>query len=313
MTSNDFAPTFDNAAAYPEVAALRAAIGARDWAAVRALYDPLGWDARQLLVFDAADQDGVERFLREVIERDPEDLVATTMYAVRTVVMGWNVRTTARAKDVSQRQFEIFFDHLRQAEEALMWVCARDPGNVVAWCERVVTARALQLGQSEARRRYDRLVEQVPHYLPAQTQLLQQLCPKWSGDFATMHAFARQCTQDAPGGAHNGMLVVDGHVEHWLDLEPGQDAEYLASEEVKADIRAAGERSVLHPDFQHTAGWVRTVSMLALGYSLIGDWSLAKRCFMELGPYADLRGWGYLGGGAAQAFVRYRSTALERG
>jgi len=313
MATTKFTPSFDNAAAYLEVAALRTAIRAHDWPAVRELYDPLDWDTRQLLVFDVADQEGVERFLREVIERDPDDLVATTMYAVRQVVMGWNVRTAARAKNVSRQQFETFFRYLRQAEETLIWVCAKDPGNVVAWTERVVTARGLELGPSEARRRYDRLADRVPHFLPAQAQLLQQLCPKWSGDFATMHAFAQRCMQDAPAGAQNGMLVVEGHVEHWLDLESGKDAEYLGTEQVRTEIRAAGERSVLHPDFRRTPGWVRTMSMFALGYSLISDWTRAKRCFTELGPYADKRGWDYLNGGAEEAFARNRAWAMERG
>jgi hypothetical protein len=309
----DFVPSFDQAAAYPEVAALRAALSAGDWAAVRALHDPLPWEGRQLLVFDAAEQDGVERFLRSVIERDPHDLVATTMYAVRLVVMGWSVRTGARAKDVSDEQFKVFFDHLRQAEEILLWACARDPMSATAWCERVVTARGLQLGQSEARRRYERAVRHLPHYLPAQSQLLQQLCPKWSGDFATMHAFARQCTEQAPPGAHNGVLVVEGHVEHWLELESGKDAEYITSEAVKAEIRMAGERSVLHPDFRRTPGWVRTVSTFALGFSMIRDWPQAKYCFTMLGPYADRRNWDYLNGGAEQAFAHHRALAMEHG
>jgi hypothetical protein len=303
-------PDFDAAAAHPEVAALRRALLERDWSAVRAIYDPMGWDGRQLLVYDAADQAGVEDFLQQVIERAPDDVVAKTMYAVRLVVMGWDVRTAARAKDVSREQFEVFFDHLRRAEAVLIWVCAKDPGNAAAWCERITTARALQLGQSEARRRYDRIVEQVPHYLPAQTALLQQLCPKWSGDMAAMHAFALQCAQDAPAGAHNGALVVDGHLEHWLEVEGDT---YWKDPSVRAEIRAAGERSVLHPDFRRTPGWVSALNMFAAGYSLIEEWSLAKRCFLELGPYANKWAWMYFKGGPQEAFARNRNWAMERG
>jgi hypothetical protein len=309
MAKDDFTPTFDAAAAYPELAALRQALRTHDWAAVRALYDPAGWDGRELLLLDVATQPGTETLLRSVLERDPDDLVATTMHAARTVVLGWDVRTSARAKDVSREQFRVFFEHLRRAEETLIWACAHDPGIVTAWTQRVLTARGLQLGLSEGRRRYDRVIALAPHHLAAQTLMLQTLCPKWSGDLTTLHAFVDACVQAAPPGAHNGMLVVDAHFEHAAEIG---NLKHFDGYEVKQEIRAAGERSVLHPDFRRTPGWVRTLSWFALGYSLIGDWGAAKRCFTELGPFASENVWSSLGD-PKQSLLKYRSQAMERG
>jgi hypothetical protein len=313
MTDSDFRPNFDRAAAYPELVTLRTALRAHDWAGVRAVYEAADWDGRNLLVVDASEQEGVQSFLREVVARDPDDLVAATMLAVRLVEMGWNIRTGARAKNVSSAQFTAFFEHLREAEQVLISVCARDSGLTSAWYERMVTARGLQLGVSEVRRRYARLTDVTPHFAPAQSQLLQTLCPKWSGDYPTMHAFAAQCAQEAPAGAINAMVVVEGHVEHWSELKSPASAEYLADESVKSEIRAAGERSVLHPDFRRSTGWVRAMSTFALGYSLISDWTTAKRCFTELGPFADERFWYYLRDGAEKAFLRNRAKAMEQG
>jgi len=313
MTDSTFTPDFDYAPAHPELLTLRAALKARDWAGVRALYDPAGWDARNLIALDVSEQEGSEVVLREVVARDPDDLVAATMLGMRLVEIGWRIRTGYRAQHVSADQFASFHAYLREAEQILISVCARDPGQVSAWYERLPTARGLQLGVSEARRRYERLSEVAPNFMPAQAQLLQTLCPKWSGDFPTMHAFAAQCAQEAPGGSLNAVAVVEGHIEHWADLKAPEAGQYLADEAVRAEIRAAGERSILHPDYQRTAGWVRTMSTFALGYSLIGDWSAAKRCFLELGPCGSRRFWEVLNGGAEAAFARNRAKAMEQG
>jgi hypothetical protein len=312
MTDSNFRPNFDRAAPYPELVTLRAALRAHDWGAVRALYDPADWDTRNLLISDASDQEDVQSFLRDVVTRDRDDLVAATMLATRTVVMGWGIRTTARAKNVSAAQFRAFFEHLREAEQVLISVCARDPGLTSAWCERLVTARGLQLGLSEARRRYARLAEVTPHFAPAQSQLLQMLCPKWSGDFPTMHAFATQCVEQAPAGSLSGVVVVEGHLEHWLDLKGAERDQYL-DDAVRDQIRAAGERSVLHADFRHVPGWVGAMSTFALGYSVIGDWTAAKRCFTELGPFASERYWENWTDGADKHFLRNRAKAMEQG
>jgi hypothetical protein len=313
MTSANFTPTFDSWAAYPQAVAARQAFVSGDWPGFRARYDAAaGWRERWTIMGVTYGLDGSEHFLKSVIERDPDDLVATTMYGTRLVHIGWSIRTAQRARHVSPEQFEAFHRYLRDAEEVLSWVCAQDPGFVPAWLERLNVARGLGLGQSEARRRYEHVIQLDPHNLDAQTILLQQLCPKWGGTFATMHAFAAENAAAAPAGAHNAALVVDAHMEHWLDLESGKDAKYMHSDAVRAEIVAAGERSVLHPDFDRGVGWVYPMSMFALGYVMVKEWSLAKRCFLALGPYADDWCWQYLGD-PAEEFAKWRTQALRRG
>jgi hypothetical protein len=310
----DFTPDFRRGSAYPEFAAAEDALRAGDWAAFRAGYDrATSWAARALVMGAANDLAGSEKFLRSVIERDPDDLVATTMYADRLVHLGWEIRSGARARYVSQAQFDAFHDHLRQAEEVLIWVCARDPGNVHAWTVRVTISRGLGLGQSESRRRYDRLAKHDPHNMWAQSSVLQELCPKWHGDFPTMHAFAAACAAAAPPGAHNAALIVDGHIEHWFELTGNAESKYFKDPAVRQEIMAAADRSVLHADFDRGPGWVHAMSMFALAFSMIEEWTLAKRCFLALGPYADEWGWQYLAGGEEKAFVTWRARAMERG
>lgn len=311
--SDDFTPDFSRRTLYPEVAAAEVALQTEDWPAFRAVFDRAqGWRLRAYLMELTDGMDGSERFLRKVIERDPEDLVATTMYAGRLVILGWNIRTAKRAKDVSREQFAAFHDHLRQAEQILIWVCARDPSFVPAWLERVTISRGLGLGQSESRRRYSRLAAHDPHNVQAQASLLQELCPKWHGDFPTMHAFAAQCAAEAPPGAHNAALIIDGHLEHWTELDKAEADQYFSQESVQQEILAAAERSVLHPSFDRGVGWVYPMSTFAFAFTMMGDWTNAKRCFVELGPYADAFGWNYLGD-HEKTFVKWRAAALEHG
>lgn len=59
-----------------------------------------------------------EKLLKSRIEHDPEDLVATTMYAARLVRIGWEIRIVKRAKYVSQAKFDAFHDHHGEGDSA---------------------------------------------------------------------------------------------------------------------------------------------------------------------------------------------------
>lgn len=307
---------FDLPAIYPEIPAYRAAVQARNWPAARAIYDGApSWELRQMLVDDASQLPGVEMFLRDVLTYDPHDPVAATLLGARLVTLGWEARTARRAKYVSERRFAIFHDHLRQAEAVLAPLCERDPVNPPAWRERIKIARGLQLGIDEAHRRYEELSKHVPHYLPAQRSMMQNIHPKWGGSFSLLHSFAATCTEAAPPGANSGLLVVEAHLETYLKLPIREMSAYLESDATKRSMYAAAERSVFHTSFGRTIGWISALSWFALGFTLIKDWPKAKRCFMLLGNYGDDEAWlhGSLGFNARKNFLRARETAMRKG
>jgi hypothetical protein len=306
-------PDFSPVAAHPDTAAVHAGMQAGDWLTVRSCLDRVPRTARIDLVQAGAQAPGAEKLLRARLEADPRDALAATMLAHLLIETGWEIRGGGWASTVGSVQFEAFRSYLCQAEQLLISVCADDPDFDAAWCERIITARGLELGQAEARRRYDQLDRRCPHHTQAQMQLLQQLCPKWGGSLDAMHGFASACSQAAPTGTPNHAIVVDAHLEHWLGLKKRDDLSYFKSKAVHEEIRAAGDRSVRHPFFERGIGSVRALSMFALGYSLIEDWAGAKHCFTALGPYADRWGWQYLADGAEKSFLKYRATAMRRG
>ncbi|MGV9215142.1 hypothetical protein ACTFTM_25055 [Micromonospora sp. RB23] len=306
------APTFDAGAAYPEVNDLRKALDAADWPAVQAVFAERDPALRTLLVREAGDHAGAGEFLRRMYDDDPTDNLAGVLHGTHLICDGWRIRSADRARNVSRAQFDQFHDHLRRAEQVLIDVTARYPDDPAAWTERLAVARGLELGQNEARRRYDRLAHHHPHHLPAQASLIQQLCPKWSGDWDRMFAFARACAQTAPAGAPNAVLIADAHLERWLDIDDDQEgADYLEQSEVIDEIHQAAERSVLHPDFVHDAGWVWVRSVFALMFCLTEQWAAAATQFTALGNLGSKYPWSNLSG--VDTFTEYRAEAYAKG
>jgi hypothetical protein len=309
-------PNFDPAAAFPEFAELRSAVVQRDWAAITTFFarfpHPTGAAGYNSVVWIVGEVAGSEELLAERAAAETSSTLARTLLACRLISIGWSVRTDARASQVSREQFATLHEYLRRAERILIEVTALEPENVPAWTLRLVTARGLQLGQAESRRRYDRATAYDAHNFGAQAQLLQQLCPKWSGSWDAMHAFARECALSAPEGALNAVIVADGHLERWMDLGRKDGAAYLGQPEVQREIEEAAARSVLHPSFRPTYGWVTAHSTFAMIFSLVGRYREAAVHFRAMGNLASKSPWSYLGDPVA-AFQNHRATALAKG
>jgi hypothetical protein len=305
-------PVFDPAAAYPEARRLRAALSARDWANVRAVVDAAEPAGRTMLIRFGGETELIEPFLREVLARDAGDSAAAALLGSHLIHLGWKFRTNYGAEQVSREQFRAFHEHLRRAEQVLIDAAARTPSDVAVWFQRLISARGLQLGLSEARRRYDRIAAYDPHHLPAQTQLLQSLCPKWDGTWEQAHAFASECMHTAPKGAPNAVVVVYAHLERWLAEDGAAAGErYLASPFARNQIYEAAARSVWDPAFQHDYGWVLVRNTFAMAFSLLGDEPAAAAQFAALGRFGNPEPWQYFGDGAEQ-FTKRRARAYAK-
>ncbi len=288
---------------------MRERLVAGDWAGVRGVVDGLPPAGRTMVIRQGGFADA-ERVLREVLDRDPDDGAAAAMLGFRLIDIGWAIRSDARAQYVSSQQFSEFHDWLRQAEAVLIDGAARNPGDPAIWAARLVSARGLEVGPAETRRRFDKVTALDPHNLTAQFQMLQQLCPKWGGTWETLHPWSREQMLAAPPGAVQGVLVAEAHIEHWADLPAGTRTAYLHGGPVRTELREAAERSVLHPDFGRDHGWVEAASTFAFVFSLIGDRRSAAPLFALLGDRATEYPWTYLGGDVAEQVRNHRRRAL---
>ncbi|MFB6479294.1 hypothetical protein ACFCXF_20215 [Streptomyces virginiae] len=313
-------PVFEPADRIPALAALRSAVRRQDRAAVAAAFDGLDdEDDRALACRVVAETDGSEVFLRRTVERFPRDPLPRSLLADRLVQLGWGIRTAHRAQHVSRQQFDDFHAHLRRAELLLIDVCAEHPEYALAWYLRIITSRGLELGLGETRRRYDRLAEHHPHHFGGQSQLLQQICPKWGGSWEAAHGFARECAAKAPDGSPNGALVAIAQLENYLEIAErtsvGVASTYLRDLDNQTRRLEAAARSALHPAARADA--FRSVdahSAFAAAHSAAGRHAAAAPHFRALGDRASEFPWCYLGSGDHEdEFEGHRKIALTKG
>ncbi|NYT93440.1 hypothetical protein [Salinispora sp. H7-4] len=304
--------TTDLATAYRELSDLRAGVLDGDWAALRHVVDGQRPAARTEMISYAGDLPPTAALAQRQVEADPADGLAAALLGKCLIVKAWEVRTGYRAQYVSQDQFREFHRILRGAERMLIDAAAYQPGDPAVWYCRLLTARGLELGHSEARRRYDRLAESDPHHLPGQLQYLQQICPKWGGSYHEMHSFAWNAMLAAPEGAAQGSLVAQAHYEHLTDLAGTERADYRKDQRVREELREAAARSVLHPAFGTEHGWVEAVSRFALIYSVLGDHALAAPYFAAIGNLVSESVWGYFDD-PVKSFDELRRKAMAKG
>lgn len=302
---------FDPAGAYPEVTPLRAALTARDWPGCRAVLDQAGPMERTNLILIAGEEPGIEGLLREALREDPADGAASALLGWHLIHIGWEIRTGARAQYVSAEQFSRFRDWLCRAEQVLIDGAAYHPADPAIWTARLTSARGLELGQAETRRRYDRMAAADPHHLPGQFSMVQSLCPKWSGSWDLLHGFVNETAAAAPPGGAHGALVVDAHVEHALETADNMRGMigYFSDPRVRTEIYQAAERSIGHPAFGRGYGWLRALNGFALCFQLIGDRQAAASAFERMDGLATKGPWQYLGD-AGKEFRKARDWAL---
>lgn len=313
MPSTDV--VFDLAAAYPEIGILRAALARRDWPACRQAIDAVPMDSRTAMIRVGADEPGLEDFLRDVLRRDRYDAAAAAMLGSHLITIGWGIRTTARASEVSAEQFEQFHEWLGRAEEVLIEGAARNPADPAIWTVRLISARGLSLGLAEARRRYDRLAAVDPHHLPAQRQLVEQLYPKWGGSWEKVHAFAREAMRAAPAGGSHGVLVAEAHIEHMLSEARANgwsagDA-YLEAPAIRDELYEAARRSIGDPSFRRSYGWLQAASTFACVFRQLEDRAATAWPLRLLGDLATEHPWASFRKDVPAAVRRARTWALE--
>jgi len=289
----------DPARAYPGLTDLRAALVQRDWAACRVVLDAAPTGSRTLLIRAGAEWPGLDEFLHATRRADPDDAAAGAMLGFHRIATAWKIRTRARPQYVSREQFAGFFTWLRQAEQVLVDAAARNPDEPAIWAARIISARGLELGLAESRRRYDRLRAIDPYNYVGQSQFLQTMCPKWAGSWDGLHTWTREELHAAPPGKLTGGLVAEAHVEHWFDLPAAEQKVYLADPAVRDELVEAAERSIWHADFARDAGWVAAASAFAMAFGLVGDQRSAAASFTVLGDLAADFPWEYLDGDVA--------------
>ncbi len=285
---------FDSLDTVDEFAGLRDALGGGDWRTAEQTLRGFAPDVAAYAIAMIGEVDGIEKLLQAAVADDPGSACARTALGMRYVMIGWDIRTGARAEDVSAEQFAGFRTWLVAAEQLLIDACALDAAFSPAWGVRMLTARALEVGPAEASRRYERVRAASPDDLPAQIHMLEYLLPKWAGSDEQARAFAHDAAAQAPAGGHAGALVALYHLERWLELDGGDPGrEYMRDAAVVDDLRDAAARSVLHPDYTGGPLAAQAHSAFAMAFWLAGRPDEAAVHFDALGGRMTDLPWTY--------------------
>jgi hypothetical protein len=98
-----------------------------------------------------------------------------------------------------------------------------------------------------------------------------------------------------PAGSPLGQLTAVAHLEHWLDLPREEDDEYIRSASVRAELLAAAERSVLHPDYVRRPRWPIAHNVFAMALKFSDELAAAAVQFDTVGDLITEWPWYYAG------------------
>lgn len=282
-----------------------------DWAALRPALAAAEGEDLTFLVGAIADVPRVEQWTSRALADTPDDTLLLLLSGARHIDWGWEARTGARAKDVTEERWKVFHERLEVAEEQLLEVAEREPSWHAPWRFLQTSALGASLGPEVATSRFEAAVRRAPGNSASHWVRLQQLSAKWGGSHEEMHEFARSVMLAAPEGSRLGELVAVAHLEHWLALPDGEDRAYLTSPAVVAGLQEAAFRSVLHPAFVPARGWQGAFNTFAMAFSLADQPKTARLLFEALDGFVTESPWHYLSGNPVKAFRAHRDRCTS--
>ncbi|MER6186233.1 hypothetical protein [Streptomyces sp. NPDC001652] len=289
------------------VLALVEAADAGDWSAVKAALAPFDLGREQAVLGQLTDVDGLEEWIVRAAEEDKDDkeLRATALLisGARHVAWGWEARTSARAVDVGREQWQTFYERLRIAEEHLLEAAELRPGWVTPWRHLLTSGRGMSVDDSAQEARLAAGLRRDPLNLDIHLEWVSHLQPRWGGEPGQALEFARKAFAAAPDGHRLGCVIAMAHIEEWVESD---DRECLQQPRIRAELREAAERSILHHAYERRLGWQGDYNIFAMALSLAGS-STASNVFRELEGVITEWPWTFMSD-PEKAYARFRKA-----
>ena len=250
-------------------------------------------ELREFYLRSAAVDEAWPTWADDITDRYPDVSAAWCRRGWQRVTWAW--QQGAAAGDEAGAA-EALVSGLGQAEDELSRAATLDPSDPTPWSCLVTSGRGLGLAPDELWRRYHEATSRAPDLLAVHRQLLQALCKKSGGSHDEMFAFAHQVSDESPPGSPRHSLLVDAHLECWLDLGV-PPAEYFPGG-AEAQILEAANRSIYQPGFADTPQFPYAAAArnsFAVGLALCGRQREAwEQAHLINGRLADWP-WSYLG------------------
>lgn len=238
----------------------------------------------------------------------PEDPDAALVKAELCVDQAWEIRTAARARQVSRDQFQAFFALLEDAAPVIGTAAELNPADPVPW--RIALTHAL--GSQAPRAVFDdywaEAIARDPHHYGCHTAALQYLCAKWHGSHEEMFAFAESAADTAPPGSKLHALPLSAALEYEV-LTAGPTTASAGPDPFAPRVAAAVTRALAlsaeyAPGSREAAGFRNQLALMLLRQD---RWHDALDTFRAIGTAATKYPWAYFGDDPRQEFLETRS------
>ncbi|MDQ0947919.1 hypothetical protein QFZ24_001842 [Streptomyces phaeochromogenes] len=233
----------------------------------------------------------------------PGDPDLALVLAELEIDRAWQIRTAARARHVSQEQFQAFRTVLSDATPVLRTAADLNPGDPVPW--RILIGHAMGLGAP--REVFDEYLARGrdgdPHDLGLHTRAVQYLAQKWYGSHAEMFDFAESAAAAAPKGSLLRGLPLQAVTEYALEHDAGIGRGPVAWSRIEAVVEAGLELSAAYGPGDRQAAGFR--NHLALALIRCERHHEALEVLRLIGTDARTFPWAYLGD-AREVFLLLR-------
>ncbi|WP_052489030.1 hypothetical protein, partial [Streptomyces sp. 150FB] len=140
-------------------------------------------------------------WLDDWLAAEPENPDAVLVKADLLVKQAWEIRTEARAQDVSKDQFQAFFALLDDAVPTLSAAAELNPADPVPWQVALAHATGSQAPREVFDAYWHEAVARAPHHYGCHVAALQYVCDKWHGSHEEMFEFAERAAEGALPGS----------------------------------------------------------------------------------------------------------------
>ncbi|TXS52269.1 hypothetical protein [Streptomyces sp. t39] len=267
------------------------AAGSRNWPALKEAMAPFDLGHDNHLLGELSDLPRLEEWIGRPAAEDKEHrATALLISGARHIVWGWEARTSARAVDVTREQWRVFHERLEIAEEQLLEAAELEPGWIAPWRQLLTSGRGMSLGPAVTEARFEAALRRDDLDLATHLAWLSQLQPRWGGGPGEALAFARQAFSRAPEGHPLGCVIAMAYIEEWVESD---DPEVVETPEIRAELRNAADRSILHPSYVRQPGWQYEFNLFGMALVLAGETHTVRRVFQALdGAYTE-QPWSY--------------------
>jgi len=227
------------------------------------------------------------------VEKQPSNALSHLFNGALFTHKAWVSRTGLRAKYVTQKQANGFFQNLELAYEYLQTAIKLDASEAESYARTIRVLMGFSQPIELLYEYFHALQEIEPQHLYGHMYMLNALSEKWLGSNEQMMEFVEQVKPNIPNGSLLHLLTPMAHVEVWLNHHKENiENNYFRRDYVQQSIYKAyqlwieGETttSVLEPILHNYFCFV---------FYWMGNHSLAENERKSFGEYMSFYPWGY--------------------